>query len=78
MAGDLGFLPRRQLLVDLDQCLVGTAGKAIDLFIDRHGMVGCRQRLEFDNLAFEIGYWLFKIEIRLHPTARLGSFLATC
>src|SRR5215217_83076 len=77
MAGDLGLLPGRQLLVDFDKGFVGAARQAAHLFVDADGLIGRGHRLEFGDLAFKIGYRLFEIEIRLHPTRLLGSFYRT-
>ena len=72
MARNLGLLPGRQALVDLDQRLVRAAGQTVDLFVNAHGLVGSGHGLELGDLAFEIGNRLFKIEIGLHSTCPLG------
>ena len=73
MTGHLGLLPGGEAAVDFHQSLVGAAGEAVHLFVDRHGLIGRGHGLEFGNLACEVGNGFFEIEVRLHRTRLLGA-----
>ncbi len=66
MARHLRLLPGRQLAVNLDQGLIGAGGEPVDLLVDGHDGIVRRERLEFEDLAFEVGNRLFEIEVVEH------------
>ena len=75
MTRDLCLLPRCELAINLHKRFVGALGEARHFLVDGNSLIGLCQGFEFSDLCFQIGDWLFEIEIRLHPTARRGHCL---
>ena len=73
MAGDLGFLPGRQLAIDGPQLTVRGGGQPGDLIGDVQA-VGFRHPSEFLDLALQLSDRLFEIEEVAHGTGALARF----
>ena len=63
MARNLAFLPWGQRLIEIFQEAVRLAVQRLGFFRDVHGRVRARQRPQFLGLAFNLGEWLFEIQI---------------
>ena len=64
--GDLGFLPRRQLGVDVFQRLRRLRLKAADVLGDRDGVAGLLHGAQLLDLGLELGHRLFEVEVAAH------------
>src|SRR5262245_41073187 len=69
MASYLGFLPGRELCVEISERLCRFALQAGDLFADRGRAVSALQRSQFRHLGLEFRHRLFEIEIAAHRDA---------
>ena len=64
MAGDQGFLPRRQVVIEVAERLRGLVLDPRNLFADV--AAGGRQCAQFVDLGVEFGDWLFEIKVAAH------------
>ena len=72
VAGNLRFLPRRQLCVRIPQQLTRLAFEASDLGVDVD--IGAVRRFpQLGDARFELGDGLFEVVLGLHSRGRLGG-----
>ncbi len=71
MAGNLDFLPGRQLGVDGAQLLVGLVGEPGD-FVGDVDLAGRLHAPQFLDFAFEFGHGFFEFQELTHGTRRLA------
>src|SRR5690606_8369884 len=69
MAGDLRFLPRRQLRIGLLKLLHRLLAQLRDIFLDLD-IAGVLKPFELADFAFEISYRLLKIKEIIHKSSR--------
>jgi len=71
MAGDLRFLPGRELGVQVLQGERGFCLKPANLFADGDGIAALAHRAEFLDFGLQLGHRLFEIEIAAHGSGQM-------
>src|SRR5262249_3711695 len=66
MAGNLGLLPRRELGVEILECLRRLGFEAGDLLADGGGAVRRLERAQLLDLSLELGHRLLEVEVAAH------------